>query len=79
MGSKEIHQLKYREGFSFIGILGKRKANEKRANDKRDQVTAAQIFETNPHFLDVDNMVIKEALEKEEAELTQKATTKAIK
>jgi len=41
MGSSEIWKLKYREGFSFIGILGKRKANEKRANDKRDQVTAA--------------------------------------
>ena len=31
MGSKEIRKLEYRQGFAFIGVMGKKDANEKRS------------------------------------------------
>ena len=36
MGSQEISNLKYRESFSFIGVMGKSQPNEKKANGVND-------------------------------------------
>lgn len=45
MGSTEIANLKYREGFAFIGqINAKHQVNEKRAAGQGYQVSATQIF-----------------------------------
>lgn len=38
MGSKEIWNVEYRQGFSFIGILGRNKVNEKRAIEKSEPI-----------------------------------------
>lgn len=45
MGSKEIRAIGYRQGFAFIGVSGRRGANERRATSKKDQVSVAQVFE----------------------------------
>ena len=45
MGSKEINNLKYREGFAFIGINGEVFANEMRGGNTKDGVEVTQIFE----------------------------------
>ena len=50
MGSKEIWNLGYRQGFSFIGVIGRRDAVERRARAKKDRVSIAQLFKLNPDF-----------------------------
>ena len=45
MGSKEVWNLEYRQGFSFIGVNGEWDAIEKRANKVTDQVSVTQVFE----------------------------------
>ena len=44
MGSKEIVNLEYRQGFAFIGTMGRHEAYEKRALEKRDQVRLNHSF-----------------------------------
>ena len=45
LGSKEIHNLKYRRGFSFIGVSGSTSANERIAMGAKDEaVQVSQIF-----------------------------------
>ena len=40
MGSKQIMNLKYRQGFSFIGIIGKKDSVlEKRAESTKEMVS----------------------------------------
>lgn len=39
MGSQEIDNVEYREGFAFIGVLGRNQALEKRAKDEGDTVS----------------------------------------
>ena len=43
MGSREILRLGYRQGFAFIGIIGKKAANEKRSMDTRDKVSVQYV------------------------------------
>ena len=47
MGSKEIWNLGYRQGFAFIGISGREEVNEKRAIQTEDQVSVGQLFHFN--------------------------------
>ena len=47
MGSQEIWNLGYRQGFAFIGIMGEKKANEMRALESYQTVSVTQILETN--------------------------------
>ena len=44
MGSREIWNLKYRQGFAFVGMKGKQKANENRRKDRADEVFVTQVF-----------------------------------
>ena len=45
MGSTEIHNLKYREGFVFLGTIGnKNQAYEKRASSLKEEVSLTQII-----------------------------------
>ena len=39
MGSQQIDNVDYREGFAFIGVLGRKQALEKRAKDEKDTVS----------------------------------------
>ena len=39
MGSSEIGNLKYREGYAFIGINGVANGNEKKAQNEKDEVS----------------------------------------
>lgn len=47
MGSKEIWNVQYRQGFTFIGLSGKNEAHEKRATRKEDQVSITDIFKSD--------------------------------
>lgn len=44
LGSTEIRNLEYRQGFAFIGISGKTTCHEKRAQNPEDEVNITQIF-----------------------------------
>ena len=44
LGSKEISQLEYRQGFAFIGVAGRTEANEQRAVDRKDRASVTQVF-----------------------------------
>ena len=44
MGSKEIKKLGHRQGFAFIGVNGTERANEKRAELQKEEVSVSQIF-----------------------------------
>lgn len=50
MGSTEIWNLKYREGFAFIGIKGRKECQEQRTVKVEDCVSATQIFKMNDYF-----------------------------
>ena len=51
MGSVEIMNLEYQQGFSFIGVSGDKKAvNEKRSASKAEEVQVTQIFAVNKKF-----------------------------
>ena len=47
MGSEEIWQLAFGQGFAFIGIHGETEANEKRATLKEPKVSVTQVFILN--------------------------------
>lgn len=47
MGSSEVWNLEYRQGFAFVGVSGRFQAAEKKAESKFDQVTVTQIFQIN--------------------------------
>ena len=47
MGSKEIFNLQYRQGWSFIGITGRKESNEKRATKLVPQVSCTSVFEVH--------------------------------
>ena len=44
MGSREIWNLEYRCGFSFIGVVGRQEATEKRAIGKDNKVQVTMLF-----------------------------------
>ena len=44
MGSYEMMHLDYRQGFAFIGVIGKRECQEQRSDNTEDRVTATQLF-----------------------------------
>ena len=50
MGSQEIWDLQYRQAFVFIGIIGKVRANEKRARSRKDPVSVLEAFEFEEIF-----------------------------
>ena len=51
MGSKEIENLRYRQGFAFIGIRGRPgSALEQRAKQQTDKVSVSQIFQIMVKF-----------------------------
>lgn len=54
MGSKEIDQLEYRQGFVFIGVAGQKQAHEKRAAERGHLVQATQVFVITPEFSPYD-------------------------
>jgi hypothetical protein len=45
MGSQEIWNLGYRQGFTFIGVAGRKDFQETRAVTKAAQATATQLFQ----------------------------------
>ena len=45
MGSKEIWNLDYRKGFSFVGISGRKQAQDKVAAAVRDKVSVTQVVQ----------------------------------
>ena len=47
MGSKCILELKYRQAFTFIGILGKQTVLEKKGMNLREEVSVTQVFKSN--------------------------------
>lgn len=47
MGSRVVRDVGYRCGFVFIGVSGKTEANESRATQIKDKVSASQIFHVN--------------------------------
>ena len=47
MGSSEIWNLGYREGFSFIGITGKESTVEQRAHTKYNKAQVSRVFKFN--------------------------------
>ena len=57
MGSLEIKELGYRQGFAFIGQFGKQVCVERKAKYYKDKVFAAEIFEVV-----VDVEAIKQAV-----------------
>ena len=60
MGSKEVLELGYRQGFAFIGIRGRRKPNEMRSIRAEDQASVTQIFQTNGALTANENAFIIE-------------------
>lgn len=44
MGSVEIWNLEYRQGFAFVGISGRKEFYEKRATDLKDRVVITKLF-----------------------------------
>ena len=48
LGSKEILKLKYRQGFAFIGISGRKEANESRSARQKDSALVKQVVHLNP-------------------------------
>ena len=45
MGSSQIGNLKYREGYAFIGINGVKNGNfEKKAENAKDEVSLQQMY-----------------------------------
>ena len=44
MGSREIWKLQHRQSYSFIGIMGRNDAYEKKANNKSEQVSCTKVF-----------------------------------
>ena len=48
MGSKEIWNLGYRQGFAFIGILGRSDPQEKIGINQQAQVTSVMRVQTKP-------------------------------
>ena len=48
MGSTEIMDLRYREGFAFIGVLGAKQALERRATEITPIAAVTQIFKLRP-------------------------------
>ena len=50
MGSMEIYNVGYREGFVFIGTNGRRTAMEKRAFDPTDTVMITKAFQKTNDF-----------------------------
>ena len=57
MGSKDVFQLEYRCAFAFIGINGKRQANEKKATKPEDKVTVTQIFRVDDGSVRTHNVI----------------------
>ena len=51
MGSQEIWKLQYRHAFAFIGVKGKSVIREKRAMNKPDTVSVAQVFRNQADLL----------------------------
>ena len=51
MGSKEIWNLKYRQGFAFIGTTGKSGCIEKRS-DEKEKAVVTQIFQAGANDSD---------------------------
>ena len=45
LGSTEIWNLSYRQGFAFIGVHGKADCQEKRAINLKDSVSVTRIFQ----------------------------------
>lgn len=50
MGSTEIWDIGYREGFAFIGISGVREAHERKAIEGKETVSVTQIFQLDINF-----------------------------
>ena len=48
LGSTQISNLKYRQGFAFIGIIGREEANEKISTSTRTPASVAQVLQINP-------------------------------
>ena len=44
LGSKEINKLKYRQGFSFIGVSGKEELIERRAIKLKETVSITRVY-----------------------------------
>ena len=67
MGSKEIWNLKYREGFTFIGESGNSETcNEKRSKTQDQEVTINELFYIEPCTttnIIIDGVEISEKLE----------------
>lgn len=47
MGSKEIRNLEYRQGFSFIGVAGRTTPEEKRSTNLEESVSVTKMFNIN--------------------------------
>ena len=48
MGSEEIEDLEYRQGFCFIGVLGRKEFTEKRADaNTKGEVSVTWISKTH--------------------------------
>lgn len=51
MGSKEIWNLFYRQGFAFVGVKGRKECVEARAGaDPKSHVEVTQVFAVSNHF-----------------------------
>lgn len=50
MGSKEIWNLDYRQGFAFIGITGRKEFKEVRAFERKEAVTVTQVYLVRKEF-----------------------------
>lgn len=44
LGSQEIRNVAYREGFALIGTHGKNEVNERKAEDNKETVSVTQVF-----------------------------------
>ena len=44
MGSQHIGNLGYREGFSFVGIVGKNSALDKKSGNTKERVAVSKVF-----------------------------------
>lgn len=62
LGSKEIWNLEYRQGFAFVGLSGKVEANEKRALDIKDRVRVTQVFQINARTMDQETSFLASEL-----------------
>ena len=51
MGSKSIWKLGYRQGFSFIGVQGRKDAKEERAQTKSASVMISKVYEIRANLI----------------------------